>query len=345
MSQKLLSFTIFDVEVEIQMSAFFTFIYLFLFIKDINMRIILFFYLMFMILLHELGHTLVAKKFNKKVYGIVIYFNGGLCIHEKSKIKTEEIFIAWGGVLAQLVLLIITIISQLTLKNYFPEHYTDFVKQAFEYGNYYNIFGMISNLLPYRDLDGVKAWKILRYIKFNNKIVNGMFTIKNIFTKKDSAVIDSGDERENFDRLRKRDVLKAIFFSLTASILSAFIWYIFVIKTGYQVGLVSIAIGFIIAKAVLYGSSGKGGKIFQVIGSIALIIAMILSSFLLMRHYLTEAGYDVLYFIPVKGYFLLTFEYFKEDPVSIIFWIFGFIEIIKKCGKKNIGEEIQEIEE
>ncbi|HYI09937.1 MAG TPA: hypothetical protein VEK57_12835 [Thermoanaerobaculia bacterium] len=52
---------------------------------------------------------------------------------------------------------------------------------------------------------------------------------------------------------------------LGAAILGAALWYGVRVATGYEVGLISIAIGIGVGKAVAWGSHGKGGWLYQLI--------------------------------------------------------------------------------
>jgi Zn-dependent protease len=58
------------------------------------------------ILVHELGHAVLVHRFELEVIEIRIYPFGGECIHEATQSMREQVIIAWGGVLTQLVLLI-----------------------------------------------------------------------------------------------------------------------------------------------------------------------------------------------------------------------------------------------
>ena len=165
---KLFSFKFLEVDIILKRSVIWNFFYLFLFIKDVNMVTALFLFLTFMILVHEFGHVYFVRKFNYKVLGVAVCFNGGECIHEPCRREIEEILIAWGGVIAQIILLIATIIIQ-TVGNYlYPASNTAFINQFYEYAKLYNIIGIIYNLFPRDNLDGVKAWEILKYIKKQN---------------------------------------------------------------------------------------------------------------------------------------------------------------------------------
>ena len=50
----------------------------------------------------------------------------------------------------------------------YPASNTAFINQFYEYAKLYNIIGIIYNLFPRDNVDGVKAWEILKYIKKQN---------------------------------------------------------------------------------------------------------------------------------------------------------------------------------
>src|SRR5689334_9660769 len=57
-----------------------------------------------MVLVHELGHALLAQRYRLKVREIRIYAFGGECELEATRSERQLVVIAWGGVLAQLAL-------------------------------------------------------------------------------------------------------------------------------------------------------------------------------------------------------------------------------------------------
>jgi len=59
-----------------------------------------------LLMFHEMGHLFIAEYFKREVLGIDIYFAFGICSYECRDDPYEESAIAWGGILAQLVLLL-----------------------------------------------------------------------------------------------------------------------------------------------------------------------------------------------------------------------------------------------
>jgi hypothetical protein len=58
---------------------------------------------------------------------------------------------------------------------------------------------------------------------------------------------------------------KAIVFGLVAGTLGAAVWYGVRRLTGYEIGLIAIAVGFLVGAGVRAGSGGRGGRRYQVL--------------------------------------------------------------------------------
>jgi hypothetical protein len=61
---------------------------------------------------------------------------------------------------------------------------------------------------------------------------------------------------------------KALAMGLGAGLLGAIIWFAIRKATGYEIGLVAVAVGFMVGKAVRKGSGGRGGRVYQVMAVI-----------------------------------------------------------------------------
>ena len=99
--------------------------------------------ILFIVLFHELGHVLFAKLFNYQIINITIYPFGGITKINKD-INTpvvKELLIAMGGMVFQLLLLIIVYILPIT----------SITKDIFYK---YNLSIMFFNMLPIIPLDG-----------------------------------------------------------------------------------------------------------------------------------------------------------------------------------------------
>ena len=116
-----------------------------------------FFFLMFV---HELGHAAVAKWRGVPVIGINLYVMHGLCSHEEPERKSDEIWIAWGGVAAQAVVLVLALGTSYLLGRYAFMSFV-YASPALHILTVTNVFLILFNLVPVPPLDGAKAWLAL----------------------------------------------------------------------------------------------------------------------------------------------------------------------------------------
>ena len=110
-----------------------------------------------LVLLHEMGHALLVMRYRLHVSSIDLHAYGGVC-HWSGKATTwERAVIAWGGVMAQVALLIVTVGAIAILG---PPR-TMFARELVEVFTRTNLWLMLINLAPFPPLDGAEAWKIV----------------------------------------------------------------------------------------------------------------------------------------------------------------------------------------
>ncbi len=113
------------------------------------------------VLVHELGHAFIAQRFGMQVSRIEMHGLGGVCHYSGYPTGQQRSIIAWGGVLGQLALLILTIVAAKV--GLWPSGESgDSLYYVF---TDFNAFIMAINLLPIGFLDGATALKIFRYFK------------------------------------------------------------------------------------------------------------------------------------------------------------------------------------
>ena len=113
-----------------------------------------------LLLVHELGHAAVALWRQVEVHTIQLFFLHGSCAHELPDYELDDVLIAWGGVAAQLVVLLIALGADVLLAAVSPSTHV-LASPLFRVFIGTNIFIMIFNLLPIASFDGAKAWRIL----------------------------------------------------------------------------------------------------------------------------------------------------------------------------------------
>jgi hypothetical protein len=119
--------------------------------------------------------------------------------------------------------------------------------------------------------------------------------------------------------------LMAVFLGIVFGILGAFLWFIVVVLTKYQLGIVAIGVGFLVGYGVSIGAGKKKSLSLQIISMILAFISIIIGEYLILNHYsrqyLLEQGYKL------SGYFLNpiiiikdVFLNIKQDPLTLLFW-------------------------
>jgi Zn-dependent protease len=112
--------------------------------------------LILLIIAHEFGHAFFVLRFDRRVLGIELGAIGGLCRYEGPVTPTRRSIIAWGGVLAQGLVLIATLIAGQS-----PTLMSDpYSAQVYEVWTSTNLMMIGLNLLPIPPLDGAHAWTL-----------------------------------------------------------------------------------------------------------------------------------------------------------------------------------------
>lgn len=110
-----------------------------------------------LILVHELGHALLVLRYRLGLSELRVHGAGGECRHDDPGTPYQSSVVAWGGVLAQLCLLIAT---QVVIQVAGPPSSVHTMHLAYAFTET-NLWIMGFNLLPIGHLDGVKAWQLV----------------------------------------------------------------------------------------------------------------------------------------------------------------------------------------
>jgi len=110
----------------------------------------------FVILFHELGHAAIVWMTGHRVTRIVLHGAGGLCCWQGEATTIASAEIAWGGALAQLLILapalLVTTLWGGALPSWSYEVSYAFVEM--------NVWLIAINLIPVAPLDGNEAWRL-----------------------------------------------------------------------------------------------------------------------------------------------------------------------------------------
>ena len=109
-----------------------------------------------LVLVHELGHAMLVRRYRQRVVSIDIHGLGGACRWSGDPTAIERARIAWGGVLAQAVALAA---AHVALALFGPPE-TAFAAQLAAAFTTTNLWMIGINLIPVPPLDGAEAWKL-----------------------------------------------------------------------------------------------------------------------------------------------------------------------------------------
>lgn len=133
--------------------------------QNLVLGFIYFALIILLILFHELGHMLFAlwRKYN--VDEIVIHLFGGYCRMEGDMYERDELLIASGGIIFQLLPLFIVLAISLIMRAISIDTDENAVLKVFtDIFITYNTILIFVNLLPLPGLDGSTIWRGLRSI-------------------------------------------------------------------------------------------------------------------------------------------------------------------------------------
>ncbi len=109
------------------------------------------------LLIHECGHMVLAQRKHCKVFVIELYPICGFCRLQQPWSRMDHCVIAWGGVLAQL-LVGLPLVMWIAV---FGDTRSEAVNTALTILGGYSVLVAMLNLLPIRPLDGSIAWGVV----------------------------------------------------------------------------------------------------------------------------------------------------------------------------------------
>lgn len=149
------------------------------------------------------------------------------------------------------------------------------------------------------------------------------------------------DEREN------PNLAGALVLGLGAAVVSALLWYVIVVLTNYQLGLVAIAVGWLVAQGVMRGAGGKRGPRLQAMSVAGTLVALALSEYLIVRHFAAQAlalqGYgNIPLLLPIETILLLVTEGIQSDPATLLFWGIALWEAFTLPRQRQLHQATRE---
>jgi hypothetical protein len=110
-----------------------------------------------LVVLHELGHAALVRRYGYQVTAVRVHAFGGDCAFSGDVTRAEDAAIAWGGVLVQAVLWVAATVALLVAG--WPS--SPILAALAVTFTTVNARSMLFNLLPIPPLDGSRAWPLL----------------------------------------------------------------------------------------------------------------------------------------------------------------------------------------
>ncbi len=130
-----------------------------------------------------------------------------------------------------------------------------------------------------------------------------------------------------YDLVLSQNLTSAIIFGSVASVFSAILWAIFTLVTGFQLGLMSLAVGAIVGFTVRFAGKGISTK-FGLMGAVLSLIGCLLGNILSITQIVAANNnlnfWDLLFSLNIKTIFLMLVDWF--DLVDIILYSLAIIE-------------------
>lgn len=118
----------------------------------------------FLLVAHEFGHAVVARRLDIPVDGIDVFMVHGQCRYETPYYEQEDVLISWGGVAVQAAVLAASWLALFFLGSV-PFAVRLYLEPVWDVFIHINFFTIILNLIPVAPLDGERAWRVLPWIR------------------------------------------------------------------------------------------------------------------------------------------------------------------------------------
>ena len=123
--------------------------------------------------------------------------------------------------------------------------------------------------------------------------------------------------------LDEYSLTRVIFWGLIAGTIPAFIWYGISTLSKYHFGVLAILVGWSIGKFIAIGSKQQRKLSLQITSVFMSLFILILTEYLIFRHFLMQAldFFNLPIFLPLGTAISLVSEAWKNEPITILFWI------------------------
>ena len=123
------------------------------------------------------------------------------------------------------------------------------------------------------------------------------------------------------------DMLGGLLAGIVAAVLATAIWYGVVAATHFQVGIVAIAVGFVVGQGVVLGARRHTSIALVAISVVLTLLALVVSEYLIVAHFASqELGFAVELVQPPDFVVGVVSDSLGADPLTLVFWAIALFQ-------------------
>ena len=139
-------------------------------------------------------------------------------------------------------------------------------------------------------------------------------------------------EAEVIQRAGPADLLGGLLGGLVAAILATAVWYGVVAVSGFQVGIVAIAVGFLVGQGVVIGARRHGSVLLVALSAALTLLALVVAEYLILAHFagqqLAAEGLAIEVVQPPDFVISVVTESVQSDPLTLVFWAIALFQAV-----------------
>ena len=125
------------------------------------------------------------------------------------------------------------------------------------------------------------------------------------------------------------DVVGGLLAGVVAAVLASAIWYGVVAVSHYELGIVAIAVGFIVGQGVVLGARRRASMLLVVISPILTLLALAVSEYLIVAHFVgQELGVPIDVVQPPDFIVSVVTESLAAEPITLAFWAIALFQAV-----------------
>jgi len=127
------------------------------------------------------------------------------------------------------------------------------------------------------------------------------------------------------------DLVGGVLGGLVAAVVASGIWYAVVAFSGWQVGLVAVAVGWLVGQGVVFGAGGRASVPLVAASVVFTVLALGVSEYLIVWHLFNEAlgsAGSISLFQPLDVMLEVVVESVTADPLTLLFWGIAVFEAV-----------------